>query len=242
MSLNPVPMHLQVAERIRHNIKQGIYRVGEQLPQESLLSQCFNVNRHIIRRAIACLKSEGVLNTEPGRGIFVTKKPIIYPLGKRVRYNEILINQGLEPSFQLLKCIEIKADLLVANHLEILVGESVAWIERLMFANNVPISITSSYFPLDYFPNLLAYEAQMWSISRLLREIYGCDHLRRNTWISSRLVDADDAQLLHISTTSSILRVESINVDQHNHIIEYGITRFRGDQIELGLGSQCLSL
>lgn len=242
MSRNSVPIHLQVAEKIRQNIKQGLYRVGEQLPQETLLSQCFNVNRQIIRRAIASLKSEGVLNIEPGRGIFVIKKPIIYPLGKRVRYNETLINQGLEPSFQLLKCVEIQADILMAHHLEISVGEPVAWIERLMFANNLPIGIGSSYFPLYYFPNFLAYEAKMWSLSQLLREVYGCDHLRRNTWISSHLVDPDEAQLLRLSSTCSILQVESINVDQNNQVIEYGITRFRGDQIELVLEHHCISI
>ena len=42
-----------------------------------------------------------------------------------------------------------------------------------------------------------------------------------------------DARLLQTSLSSPILLAESINVDGEGNIIEYGVTRFCGDKMEL---------
>lgn len=233
MNRELLPIYEKIADELKQNIKQGVYQAGEKLPTETQLIKRFRVDRHTIRRAIALLKQEGLLKVAQGRGVLITGKPILYPITSRVRCNDALIKQGFETSFQLLRSVAIPASEAIAKQLEILPGEPVAWIERLMFANTLPVCIGSSYFPLDYFPNLLAYEARMWSLSRLLREVYGCDHLRRQTSITARLIDPDDAQYLRLQPNDTILVVKSINVDQNNRVIEYGVTRFRGDQIEI---------
>lgn len=67
----------------------------------------------------------------------------------------------------------------------------------------------------------------------LLREVYNCDHLRQSTRVSARPIKPDDARLLQVPLNQPILLVESINVDGEGNIIEYGVTRFRGDRMEL---------
>lgn len=233
MNRELVPIYEKIADELKQNINQGIYQAGEKLPTETQLSERFKVDRRTIRRAIALLKREGLIKVTQGRGTLITGKPIIYPIASRVRCNDALMKQGFETSFQLLKAVEISAPEAIAKQLEIVPGEPVAWIERLMFANSHPICIGSSYFPLRYFPNLLAYEARMWSLSRLLREVYGCDHLRRQTSIIARLIEADDAQFLRLQPSDIILVLKSINVDQNGRVIEHGIARFGGDQIEV---------
>ena len=42
-----------------------------------------------------------------------------------------------------------------------------------------------------------------------------------------------DARLLKMPANNPILLLESINVDQTGTVIEYGVTRFRGDRMEL---------
>ena len=67
----------------------------------------------------------------------------------------------------------------------------------------------------------------------MLLQEYGCDHLRRSTRISARSTRPRDARLLKMPTNSPILLSESVNVDQAGVVIEYGVTRFRGDRMEL---------
>lgn len=233
MNRDTMPVYAQIANELRQNINQGTYQVGDKLPTENQLSERFRVNRHTVRRAIALLKSEGLLRVDQGRGTFVAGIPIRYPVGKRVRYNAAMKAQGLEMSFQLLRAIEIPANSSVASHLELSPGDGVVLIERLSFVDDQPISISTGHFPLHRFPNILSYQHKMWSISQLLREVYGCDHLRRCTRVSARVVRPQDASLLRLPLNHPILLTESINVDQDDQIIEYGITRFRGDRMEL---------
>ncbi|MEH2246947.1 UTRA domain-containing protein [Nostoc sp.] len=45
--------------------------------------------------------------------------------------------------------------------------------------------------------------------------------------------DGHDAQWLALPPNQSILLAESVNVDQTGNVIEYGVTRLRGDRMEL---------
>jgi len=83
------------------------------------------------------------------------------------------------------------------------------------------------------FPNLSERCQQYHSISKLLQQEYGCDHIRHSTRISARIVQPKDARLLELPANAPILLTESINVDQTGRRIEYGVTRFRGDRMEL---------
>lgn len=235
MNLTALPVYVQIAEEIRQNITQGVYRVGEKLPTENQLSIRFNVNRHTLRRAIGVLRDEGILRVDQGRGTFVAAAPIRYNLGERMRYNEALKAQGLKPSFQFLRTIEVPADKTMATELEMKEGQPVARVERLALADEQPISVSSHHFPSHLFPNLLEHFQEIKSISQVLKSVYNCDHLRRTTRISARTVKPEDARVLKLPHNNPILLAESVNVDQKGRVIEYGTTRFRGDRMELVL-------
>ena len=227
------PLYRQIADELRNNIQQQIYQPGDKLPTEAQLSVRFGVNRHTIRNAIATLKEAGLIRVDRGRGMYVAYTPIKYPIGKRVRYNENLKAQGIKASYQTLKAIEIPADAAIANALQLDIGAKVVFIERLGLADNQPISIASSYFTGDRFPDLIQHWKKYTSISQLLKEVYNCEHLRHSTTVSARIVPENDARLLQTSLSRPILLAESINVDSEGNIVEYGVTRFCGDKMEM---------
>jgi GntR family phosphonate transport system transcriptional regulator len=165
--------------------------------------------------------------------MFVASTPITYALGKRVRYNDALKAQGLQTSYQTLAITTIPADAKVAKRLALAINTPVVLFERLSLADGQPISVSSSYFPSILFPNLSERCQQYHSISKLLQQEYGCDHIRHSTRISARIVQPKDARLLELPANAPILLTESINVDQTGRRIEYGVTRFRGDRMEL---------
>jgi len=238
MNSDTSPLYVQIADEIRESINQGIYKKGQKLPSETKFSEQFAVNRHTIRQAIGLLKLEGLLRVDRGRGMFVASKTIRYPIGKRVRYNQALKAQGRQGSYELLRTVELPADVSVAKNLEIDQGESVALIEHLGFADTEPIIVATSYFPLKLFPNLLALEnikllQEIKSISKLMQKLYSCDHIRRSTSVSARIIQPQDAKLLQVAHNQPILLVESVNLNQTGDVIEYGVTRFAGDKVIL---------
>ena len=243
MNRETLPVYVQIAGEIRDSINQGIYQKGDKLPSEAKFSQQFAVNRHTIRQAIALLKVEGLLRVDKGRGMFVADKTIRYPIGKRVRYNQALKVQGRQGRYDFIRSLEVPADTSVAKNLEIKQGEPVALIERLGFADSQPIIVATSYFPLKLFPNLLAPEnvkflQEIKSISKLMQKLYNCDHIRRSTSVSARLIQPQDARLLQLALNEPILLVESVNINQADQVIEYGVTRFSGDKVVLDFDNQ----
>ncbi len=228
-----LPLYIQIADKLRREINSSVYQKGDQLPTEAELSVRFGVNRHTLRRSIEVLRTEGLVRVDRGRGMFVASTPITYALGKRVRYNDALKAQGLQTSYQTLAITTIPADAKVAKRLALAINTPVVLFERLSLADGQPISVSSSYFPSILFPNLSERCQQYHSISKLLQQEYGCDHIRHSTRISARIVQPKDARLLELPANAPILLTESINVDQTGRRIEYGVTRFRGDRMEL---------
>jgi len=64
----------EIAEQIAHAIVLGEYREGEKIHGRSTLAGRFNVSPETIRRAIAILQSEGVVEVRQGVGIIVASK------------------------------------------------------------------------------------------------------------------------------------------------------------------------
>lgn len=233
MSQSTLPIYVQIANDLRQKIQQGVYQAGDKLPSQKLLATQFGVNRHTIRQAFDLLKDEGLLRIDKGLGAFIADRPIRYPIGKRVRYNESLQAQKRASEYRLLQGMEIQASENIAQHLDIAIGEPVAQVDLLGLADNRPLIVSTSYFPLQQFPNLLHHIQRIRSISTLMREVYNRDHMRQQTCISTRLVREQDAKLLQVPLNQPILLVQAINIDQNSRVIEYTVTRFRGDGVEL---------
>ena len=233
MRQEALPLYLQIACELRDNIQDAVFKIGDRLPTETELSERFGVNRHTLRRAMDILRQEGIVEVERGRGTFVVATPIAVPIGKRVRFNEALTAQSLKPQWQVLRIMEINADTKLSEHLEVPVSAPILVFERLSLTDEIPISIASSHFPSQRLPGLATHCQTYRSISTMLRNEYGCDHIRRQTNLSARAALPSDARALKMPVGSPILLSESINVDQHGTVIEYGVTRFRGDRMEL---------
>lgn len=61
-----------VAKDIAERIDAGDYPVGEKIPIEAQLCEIYNVSRTVVREAIAQLRSEGLVESRQGVGVFVT--------------------------------------------------------------------------------------------------------------------------------------------------------------------------
>jgi GntR family transcriptional regulator, phosphonate transport system regulatory protein len=227
------PLYLQIADEIRRNIRESVYQVGDKLPTEAELSARFGVNRHTLRRAIEVLKNEGLIRVDRGRGTFVAASPISYAIGKRVRYNKALKAHGYEPSLKRLRLAEIPADEALSRRLGLEFGDTAVLYERLSLVDDAPISVSSSHFPGHLLPQLMEHCETYVSISQMLSQEYGYDHIRGSTRISACPAQARDARLLGLPLGAPVLITEAVNVNQHGQVIEYGVTRFRGDRVEL---------
>lgn len=69
------PKYLQVAETLRREIANGVFRDGQTLMTEEDLRMRFNVSRQTVRQAISLLEADGLVDRRRGSGTYVRHGP-----------------------------------------------------------------------------------------------------------------------------------------------------------------------
>jgi GntR family transcriptional regulator len=115
------PVYLQLADQVRYAAASGALRPGDPLPSIRPLAEELRVNRNTVAKAYAELESQGVIETAPGKGCFLTENNS--PFTKQVR--------------QKLLITEIDEAVVTAHHLQVdrerflaLVKERLDYFER----------------------------------------------------------------------------------------------------------------
>jgi DNA-binding FadR family transcriptional regulator len=62
-----------VAQALLDKIRLGELPVGQRLPSEQEIARYYGVSRTVVREAVARMRSEGVIESSPGRGAFVRR-------------------------------------------------------------------------------------------------------------------------------------------------------------------------
>ena len=65
------PMYRQLADLIRSRIDSGEYPPGRPIPSKKTLQQRHGVSQVTVDAALAILREDGLLETHPGKGLYV---------------------------------------------------------------------------------------------------------------------------------------------------------------------------
>ncbi len=230
---NGVALWRQIEEILRSEMTAGVLPQGSRMPTEQALVDRFGVNRHTIRRALASLQEHGLIRIEQGRGTFVHDNVIDYALGRRTRFSENLTRQSRTPGSTFLRGVEVPADATVAAALEVPPGEPTIVVDSVGEADGQRLLISSRYYPKTRAEGIIEAFRETRSITAALRRLGIQEYFRKVTRITARMPSAEDARYLHLPKTRPVLVTESISVDAHGRPIEYGLTRFASDRIQL---------
>lgn len=210
-----------------------MFAPGERLPGEIELAFRFGVNRHTVRRALACLESDGVVRIEQGRGTFVQQQAIPYRISRRTRFTENLARLNRAARGVLLHATDIAANKAIAEALGIRRGEPVLRLETAGEADGVRIDICSHYLPKLRFDGIDRVFAEVRSMTQAFRRFDVVDYERLRTIVTARMPTTEEAALLGQPRSRPLLVSEAVNIDTEGVPIEYGIARFRSDRVQI---------
>ena len=228
-----VALWRQIADLLRGEILAGVFSAGDRLPPEAALADRFGVNRHTLRRAIASLAAEGLVQADQGKGTFVKGGRLAYPIGRRTRFSEIVSREGRQPGGRLIASATVSADVTLADALGVPKGTSLIRLETLSVADGVPISLAESWFPAARFPDLVAAYAETGSITEALRRHGVEDYERKWTRITARPASRSECERLALPTGATVLVTDSLNTDASGTAAHYASSRFAADRIEI---------
>lgn len=225
----PTPLYYQLQTILNAKIDNGDWQPGDLIPTENELIKMYNVSRTTVREAINALVNEGKLEKRQGRGTTVCKPKIVETLGHLTGFSEEMINKGYEPGAKLLLEERIVAPDKVAEKLNLAKGAEVYHIKRVRLANNEPIAIEQTYWPLEiaqYFAGEDLSTAAFYS----LIENNGVQLKDAEEFISASAASKEHAQHLDIKENTPLLKLERITYSLRGVPVEYCFNEFRSDR------------
>lgn len=222
-------LYLKVIERIKEDIKNGIYTEKEKLPSEFELSKKLGVSRATLREALRILEEEHVIIRRHGVGTFVHSKPLFLSGIEQLNSVTKMIEQAnMTPG-----TIFLSSQVLMPSeddskrfHLED--GQELFYLERVRTANGQPIVYCIDKIPMDILPNSFSHQQE--SMFDLLEKNSG-------SVISYAVTDIEPigyhdtiSPVLECDPETALLLLKQTHYDQHDKPVLYSLNYFRADK------------
>lgn len=148
------PKYLRIRDALAADIAQGGYKSGELLPSEAELMRMWGVSRTTARGAIRTLVNERLAYTIQGVGTYTAENPVTSALPGTAGFSEFVRDQWRKPSSRIVAFEYLKADTDVAYRLELAPRGQVLHLERVLLADDVPVSLSDTYLSVVALGNV----------------------------------------------------------------------------------------
>lgn len=208
------PLYQQIKGLILQGLEAGEWRPGELIPSEMELAARFRVSQGTVRKAIDELAAENLVMRRQGKGTFVATHA-----AQQVQYRFLKLqpdtgDQREEGRAQrrIIECKRVRAPAEVARLLALRSGDAVMQVRRVLAFAGVPTILEDIWLPGQAFKGLSAeqmgaYQGPTYAMFELE---YGVRMVRADEKIRAVLPDAEQAELLAVSTSTPLLSVERV--------------------------------
>nr|WP_320144092.1 GntR family transcriptional regulator [uncultured Cohaesibacter sp.] len=203
-----VPLYEQLKFALKEMISTRALGPGDTIPTEPELCKQYNVSRITVRRAIADLEAEGLLEKRHGKGTFVTLPKMETSLLNLGGFSESFGLRRYHVEKSILELGEESAGEDLGQKLGIDPSATVLHVSRLITADSTPFTIESSYFSLDLFPGLVSEIHDDTSLYNLLQTKYGREVKHAKRVISCRVATPKENTIFHCKSGDIIFEVE----------------------------------
>jgi GntR family mannosyl-D-glycerate transport/metabolism transcriptional repressor len=148
------PMYRQIADALREKITAGELKPGDALPTESSLQETFSVSRVTVRQALKLLTEEQIIESIQGSGSYVREERVNYDIYQLTGFSEKLADRNVDTHSDVKTFEVIKADVKLAETLNIRPDDKVWHVKRVRFIKQKPVNLEETWMPLAMFADL----------------------------------------------------------------------------------------
>jgi GntR family transcriptional regulator len=245
------PMYQQIAEDLRQKIESGRLPPGDQLPTEFELGDTYNASRNTIRDAIRRLTSQGLVETRPGQGTFVTRKmdPFVTTLSSATAPKTAAdgstdpegaaylseVKERHRHATVTVPKVEIQTPSPeVRRRLRVAPGTQVVSRHQMRYIDDIPWSLQTSFYPMDYITRgatrLLMAEDITDGAVRYLADSIDVRQTGYRDWITARVPDSNEQGFFGVSHDASVFEIFRTAFDQTGLPMRVTVTVFPADR------------
>lgn len=231
---NSLPVYIKIHDRLKEEIQQGVWKVGDRLPSERELSVKFGVSRMTLRQAIQTLADEGIIERKIGSGTYVAREKVQEKMSGTTSFTEIMESQQRVPSSKTISFFVSPPSSSEMEKLQLQKNDLILKMERIRYADGVPIC-----FEVASIPNALVAEFSKSEITdsfyRTLEEKGKHKIGQANQTVTAVLAAEQIAEYLDIRRGDAILRLRQVSYLEDGQPFEYVRTQYVGSRFEFYL-------
>jgi GntR family transcriptional regulator len=225
---HPLPLWAQVCADLRRRIEAGAFAAG--FPGELTLTEEYEVSRHTIREALRVLRGEGVLRSQRGKP--TTIEPVVYrqSLGTLSSLFDSVAAQGATPRSDVLR-LATTVNASVSAELDLPAETELVVVERLRYADDLPIAHDVSWLPLAVAGGLLDRDLTRAALYTELQSL-GVTIDAGTERVTAERAPRHIAALLDLATDAPVLLLER-RASAAGRAVEWRETHVRADRFSL---------
>ncbi len=223
---SPMPLWAQLEADLQRRLDADEFH--ERFPTDQELVEQYEVSRHTVREAVRHLNRTGLLRRERGRGTVVNRTEFEQSLGEPYSLFRSIESAGVEQRSEVLQLTAV-TDPVAAAQLGLDPAADLVHLERLRFADGVPLAVDRAWLPAELAGPLLDVD---FSHTALYDELDAAG-IKRPTggWerISPIVPSRHDRKLLGLDDSAVAFFLERLG-RRGDQVIEWRTTVIRGDR------------
>jgi GntR family transcriptional regulator len=234
---SPIPLYHQLSDLLMELIKEEKLQPGVPLPSENDLMRWYGVSRHVVRQTLNNLSRQGIVDTEQGRGSFVSNQCIEKPLDILQSYHKGMRKSGLQVEVKIISKTMIKPPGDIASLLGLDEADEAFYLERVAYLNDRPINILISYIsPLTVDQRHLMQFTGGSLYGHLEEECQVCLY-RSQSYIEIVYAKEHESRLLNMARGTILLQISGIVYDKNEQPVEYSRVIYPGNRFRFRFDS-----
>jgi GntR family transcriptional regulator len=222
---------IQVADVLRRQVLHGTLS-DPLLPSESRLATEFGVSRNTIRESLDLLRREGLVERVSGLGTRVVCSKYAHGIDELCGLAETLHGVGRVRNEVRISGL-VAAPGAVARRLDIPSGDSVMYIERRRFVDDLPLSLDLTYVVRDLGERLVQQDLAANDVFVLLERLAGAPLGDAEMALEAVSADAHSAAILGVPSGAPLMMLERLTRLQDGRPVDLEFIRMRGDRVTM---------
>lgn len=214
---------------LHQKIEDGTYAYRSFLPSESELTRAYQCSRSSVRRALAMLASDGLVQPQQGKGVRV-----IADISRMTSdayhgletFNEFAARHGFTPRTTVLTFEEVEADAQLAQVTGFAEGSELIHILRSRAADGSVVSTDESFYLADEVPGLTP-DIVSDSVYAYLEGTLGIKIVTNRRIITIEAATPTDRAIIDLGEFNAVGVMRSNTFDADGEMIEYTESRQR---------------
>lgn len=200
------------------------------IPSERELAFKYDLSRNTVRAALLELEIAGMVRRIHGKGTFVNKFNLKSNLSDGSRFSKQMQSLGKEPQTKVLSFEHKELDDNFFKNLDVDLGRAVIKIQRLHYADGIPILLERSYLPRNRFESMNKKMIQGHSVYHVLAKNFNENVSYADEYFSAGLINNNDSKLLEVDEGTPCQNIQRKTYNQKNQVIECTLSVARSDQ------------